>query len=146
MVMAEARRRRDRSLFDQASALFRRHLAVASDHVYGGVFRNLQHVDRHVWLVDKVLWAQEETLIGLLMIMEDTGAGWARKEFERLHEYMVATYPLRARGIVSPVWIYAADRTVSLEAFGRMPARLENYHHPRFLMLNLLAVERMLGR
>lgn len=146
MVLAEARRRQDRALFDRASAVCRRHLDVAWDPVYGGLFRNLQHVDRHVWLVDKVLWAQEEAQIGLLLILEETGAEWAREAFARLHGYITATYPLRARGLDSPMWIYAADRTVSLESFRRMPARLENYHHPRHLMLNLLSLDRLIDR
>jgi N-acylglucosamine 2-epimerase len=143
MVLDEARRRKDTALFGRASALFRRHLAVARDEVYGGVFRNLQHVDRHSWLVDKVLWLQEEALIGLMIVVEEAGEAWAAEEFGRLYEYVTATFALRARGVDSPVWIYAADRTVSLESFRRMPARLENYHHPRSLMLNLLAIERM---
>lgn len=50
MVLAEARRRGDRALFDRAAGHDRRHIAVAWDDVYGGVFRNLQHVDRNVWL------------------------------------------------------------------------------------------------
>lgn len=146
MVLLEARRRRDVALFDRASALYRRHLAVAWDDVYGGLFRNLQHVDRNVWVVDKVLWLQEEALVGTLLLFEETGDAWARDEFSRIHAYVAATYPLRQRGIDSPLWIYAADRQVTLDSFTRMPARLENYHHPRHLMLNLLSVERLLAR
>lgn len=145
MLLHEADRRGDRGLFDRVAVHFRRHLAVAWDDVYGGVFRNLQHVDRNVWTVDKVLWAQEEGLIGTLMIFERTGATWAADEFSRLYSYVVPTFPLRARGIGSPLWIYAGDRRVGLESFGRMPARIENYHHPRHLMLNLLALERLTG-
>lgn len=146
MVLLEARRRRDRALFDRASALFRRHLAVAWDDVYSGVFRNLQHVDRNVWAVDKVLWAQEEALIGTMIVFEETGADWARDEFSRMYSYVVGTYPLRARGVDSPMWIYAADRAVTLESFRARAPRLENYHHPRHLMLNLLTLERLLAR
>lgn len=146
MVLLEARRRKDDALFARASDLFRRHLAVAWDDVYGGLFRNLQHVDRNVWVVDKVLWLQEEALIGTLLVFAETGDRWARDEFSRIHAYVRETYPLRGRGIDSPMWIYAADRRVTLESFRRMPARLENYHHPRHLMLNLLALDRLLAR
>lgn len=146
MVLQEAIRRGDDALFARATALYRRHLEVAWDDVYGGVFRNLQHVDRNQWLVDKVLWAQEEALIGTLLVVERTGAAWAQEAFARIHRYVTDTYPLRARGRPSPLWMYAGDRAMTLASFDRMPARVENYHHPRHLMLNLLALDRLAAR
>lgn len=146
MVLQEAIRRNDAALFDRAAALYRRHLEVAWDDVYGGVFRNLQHVDRHQWVVDKVLWAQEEALIGTLLIVERTGAAWAEEMFTRLYRYVTGTYPLRARGRTSPLWMYAGDRAMTPASFDRMPRRVENYHHPRHLMLNLLAFDRLAAR
>ncbi|MPZ19081.1 MAG: hypothetical protein GEV06_14375 [Luteitalea sp.] len=96
--------------------------------------------------VDKVLWAQEEVLIGTLLIVEETGAQWAQDELARMHRYVTETYPLRARGRPSPVWMYAGDRAMTMASFDRMPPRLENYHHPRHLMLNLLVFDRILER
>lgn len=144
MLMAEAARRRDKKLIDTLSDWFRRHVEVAWDDVYGGVFRNLQNVERNVWLVDKVLWAQEEALIGSMLIFERTDAQWARDMFDRTYTYVREKYPLQRQG--SPLWMYASDRKVNLEAFLKMPKRVENFHHPRHLMLNLLSLERMIKR
>jgi N-acylglucosamine 2-epimerase len=144
MLLAEAARRRDRELFKTLSAWFKRHVEVAWDEVYGGVFRNLQNVERNVWLVDKVLWAQEEVLIGSMFIIEQTGADWAKEMFDKMYTYVREKYPLKRYG--SPLWMYASDRKVSFEAFKKMPKRVENFHHPRHLMLNLLSIERMIKR
>ena len=142
MLMDEAKRLRDDKLFETFATWFRRHVEVAWDQVYGGVFRNLQSVDKNLWTLDKVLWAQEEVLIGSMMIVERTGAPWAKEMFGRMYRYVRDKYPLKGHG--SPLWIYASDRQVNYEAFLRMPKRVENYHHPRHLMLNLLSLERMI--
>jgi mannose/cellobiose epimerase-like protein (N-acyl-D-glucosamine 2-epimerase family) len=144
MLMDEAQRLRDDKLFEKLAAWFRRHVEVAWDDVYGGVFRNLQNVDQNIWILDKVLWAQEEVLIGCMMIIERTGAPWAIEMFNRTYKYVREKYPLKSHG--SPLWMYASDRRVTYEAFSRMPKRVENYHHPRHLMLNLLSLERMIKR
>jgi mannose/cellobiose epimerase-like protein (N-acyl-D-glucosamine 2-epimerase family) len=140
MVMAEGRRRGDTQLFNTAAERFRRHVEVAWDDVYGGVFRNLQNVDANVWSVDKVLWAQAEVLIGALMVYEHTRAAWARDLFSKMYLYVQDKYPLRRHGL--PLWIFSADRKVTFE---RHSNRIENYHHPRHLMLNLLSLERMIA-
>ena len=142
MLMLEAVRRRDEELFDKLAAWFKRHVEVAWDDVYGGVFRNLQNVDRNAWLVDKVLWAQEEVLIGSLLIVERRGYDWAVEMFQKTNHYVREKFPLRKHG--SPLWMYASDRRVTYEAFLKMPKRVENFHHPRHLMLNLVSLERML--
>lgn len=143
MVLHEARRRGDAALFDLAAERYRRHTAVAWDDVYGGVLRNLQHVDRNVWLVDKVLWAQEEVLIGTLMLVE-AGVEWAAEEFSRMYRYVRSTYPLASRGV--PLWMYAGNRRVEYDSFLALPRRLENYHHPRHLLLNLMTLDRLIAR
>jgi mannose/cellobiose epimerase-like protein (N-acyl-D-glucosamine 2-epimerase family) len=144
MLMAEAARLRDRPLFEKLSGWLKRHAEVAWDDVYGGYFRNLQHVDNNTWLTDKVLWAQEEVLIGSLFVVEHAGEPWAEELFARTYRYVLDKYPLDRRG--SPLWMYASDRKASFEAFLKMPRRVENYHHPRHLMLNLLALDRVVGR
>ena len=142
MFLLEAVRRRDDALFDKLALWLKRHIEVAWDDVYGGVFRNLQNVNRNTWLVDKVLWAQEEVLIGSMLIIERRGYDWAVEIFRRMNDYVREKYPLKKYG--SPLWIYASDRQVSYEAFLKMPKRVENFHHPRHLMLNLLSLERMI--
>ena len=144
MLMSEAARLRDRRLFDRLSGWLRRHAEVAWDDVYGGYFRNLQHVDNNTWLTDKVLWAQEEVLIGSLFVVEHAGEPWAEEVFRRTYRYVLDKYQLDRHG--SPLWMYASDRRASFEAFSKMPKRVENFHHPRHLMLNILALDRMIGR
>ena len=144
MVLLEAKRLKNETLFATVAERFRRHVEVAWDDVYGGVFRNLMNVDDNRWTLDKVLWAQEEVLIGSLMIFEETSAEWARDLFDRAYEYVQRTYPLRRHG--SPIWMYAGNRKVDFEEFKTRPKRIENYHHPRHLMLNLLSFERMIKK
>jgi len=141
MLLAEAVRRKDGKLFATLAQRFRRHVEVAWDDVYGGVFRNLQNVDRNIWSVDKVLWAQEEVLIGTLIVLDHTGAPWAGEMFIRMYDYVQAKYPLKQYGF--PLWIIGADRKVTFE---RHSGRVENFHHPRHLMLNLLALDRIIAR
>ena len=141
MIAYEAAQTRNRKLFDQAAERFRRHVEVAWDGIYGGVFRSLNHVDRNEWALDKVLWAQEEVLIGALLIYEHTGAPWAAEMFQKMNAYVREKYPLRPHGF--SLWIVNSDRKVTFEPHA---ARVENYHHPRHLMLNLLALDRMIAR
>jgi mannose/cellobiose epimerase-like protein (N-acyl-D-glucosamine 2-epimerase family) len=141
MIMDEAIRRRDRSLFDLAGARLRRAIEVAWDDVYGGVFRSLNDVEANVWFTDKVLWAQEEVLIGTLMAVEHAGWGWARDWFVRMYNYVHDKWPLVRHGFA--LWDNATDRKVT---FVRPYNRIENFHHPRHVMLNLLAATRLAGR
>jgi N-acylglucosamine 2-epimerase len=141
MVMFEAARRKDKALFELAAKRFKRHVEVAWDDVYGGVFRSLNHVDKNIWLVDKVLWAQEEVLIGSLLAFEHTGWKWAKDWFIKMYNYVHEKWPLKKHG--HALWDNGTDRRVTyVEHYNRV----ENYHHPRHLMLNLLALDRMIGR
>ncbi|MEW5901504.1 MAG: AGE family epimerase/isomerase [Acidobacteriota bacterium] len=141
MVMAEAVRRNDRELFDLAAARFRRHVDVAWDDVYGGAFRSLDHVDKNIWKVDKVVWLQEEVLIGSLLALEHTAAAWAREMFDRMFRYAREKFVLKQHGFF--LWDYGTDRKATFE---RHATRVENFHHPRHLMLNLLSIKRMIQR
>ena len=131
-----------RRLFDKLACWLKR-TGVAWTRLRG-VFRNLRHVDNNTWVTDKVLWAQEEVLIGSLFVVEHAGAQWAEEMFTRTYRYVLDKYPLDGHG--SPLWMYASDRKVSFEAFLKMPKRVEHFHHPRHLMLNLLALDRMIKR
>jgi len=141
MVMEEALRRKDKTLFDTAAARLRRYIEVAWDDVYGGVFRSLNDVEANVWFTDKVLWAQEEVLIGTLMAAEHAGSAWAREWFVRMYDYVHDKWPLARHGFA--LWDVGTDRKVT---FVRHASRIENFHHPRHLMYNLLASTRLAGR
>lgn len=138
MVMFEAARKEDTALFRLASTAFCRHVKVAADHIYGGFFRSLDHVDDYIWKVDKVLWLQEEVLIGTLFLVEHGGDAWARQCFADTYRYVQEKFTKPEYAF----WISAGNRKLS--EFQQV--RAEHYHHPRHLMLNLLALDRMIER
>jgi mannose/cellobiose epimerase-like protein (N-acyl-D-glucosamine 2-epimerase family) len=142
MLLEEALRTRDMELFHTVTERFQRHVEVARDRVYDGVLRNLMNVDENKWALDKVLWAQEEVTIAALMIFEHTGVPWAWDMFLHFAQYTHEKYSLKQFGI--PLWIYGADRQVTTESYFKEPARVENYHQPRHLMINLLRMDSML--
>ncbi len=141
MIMYEAARKKDAKLFSTAAERFRRHVEVAWDDVYGGVYAGLLNVDENRFETNKVLWAQIEVLIGSLFVIEHTGAAWAREWFDRMYTYVITTYPLKKHGL--PFWNNQGDRKMTYEPHYN---RAENFHHPRHLMLNLLSLDRMIAR
>lgn len=138
MIMFEAARRGDKQMFRAARDAFKRHVTVAQDAVYGGYFHELVHVDNHTWNVNKVLWLQEEILIGTLFLIEHTGDRWARKVFEETYTYVREKFYRPDYKF----WNSGGNRLLTEYNMNRA----EHYHHPRHLMLNLLAVERMIER
>lgn len=138
MVMYEAARREDAALFREAADLFRRHVEVARDPVYGGYFSGLNHVDNYTWAVNKVLWLQEEVLIGTMLMIEHLNDPWAKEVFTELDAWVREKFVRPGHRF----WIISGNRTVDQYN----PNRAGNYHHPRHLMLNLLSIERMLER
>ena len=143
MTMSEAVRRRDRTLFDENARRFRRNLEVAWDDVYGGVFINLEHVDENRFAVNKAGWGQMEDLIGLMMVIEHTGAPWAKDWYERLYPWVMARFPLRPYGL--PLWQDYTNRKAEFVR-GNDGRRAENLHYPRYLMLTMLALDRIIQR
>jgi len=141
MIMDEAIRRKDDKLFEKAAALLKRHMEVAWDDVYGGFFRGLKDVNENIWILDKALWLQEEALIGSLMVIEQTGEQWAIEWFKKIFTYVHDTFVLKKHGYA--LWNPWTDRKGTFE--DHYP-RIENFHHPRHLMLNLLCIERMMGK
>ena len=108
MFMFDAVRTRDKSLFEKSLRLFKRHVEVARDDVYGGVFQCLQHVDKNIWLIDKPLWAQEEPLVGLMYSIEHIGGRWASELFGDLYSWVTDKFPLTQYGC--SLWNLTADR------------------------------------
>ncbi len=141
MLLFEALRRKDKALFDLAAERLKRHIEVLWDDVYGGVLLGLENVDRNEFNVGKALWLQEEVLIGTLCVIEHTGAQWAKDWYSRLHTYVLDKFPLKQYGY--PLWILYADRKVTFEEH---TGRVGNFHHPRQLMMNMLALDRMIER
>ena len=139
MILHEALRRQDRALFDLAAERLKRHIEVAWDDVYGGFFRAMEV--NGALTFDKVLWLQEEVLIGTMILMEHTDLEWPAWWFDRTFHYVQDKFPLRRHGY--PMWIMGGDRKVTYQP---KTGRKGNFHHPRHLMLNLLALDRMIER
>ncbi len=59
--MLQAVRSRDGALVSTAVLLFKRHVELCWDYVYGGFFRSLDDVDRNVWTMDKVVATHRHT-------------------------------------------------------------------------------------
>src|SRR5690554_1793758 len=138
MVMAEAQRRQDQDLWNRASYLFKRHVEVAWDDVHGGIFHELTHVDNHAFLLDKVLWAQEEVLVGLMMLIEAENDPWAIRWFNKVYPYVRKKFILHDHP--DQLWVNGGDRQIKVH---HQVDRFENYHHPRHLIKNIRALERM---
>ena len=95
--------------------------------------RYLNSIDDYTWQTTKALWAQEEVLIGLMMIIEHTGARWAKDWYARMWNNVMDKFPLEQYGF--PIWILYSDRKVTFE---RHYDRVGNFHHPLHLVLNLI--------
>ena len=141
MVMYEAVNRRDKELFNLAKDRFKRHIEVAHDDVYGGFFRSLDNIEKNTWKVDKVLWLQEEVLIGTMCVIEHSGDQWAKDWFLSAYKYVIENYPLRKHGF--SLWLNQGDRKLTFEPHYN---RVENFHHPRHLMLNILSLDKLIRK
>jgi len=141
IILFEAVRTQNGNLFRTAAERLQRHVEVAWDEVYGGAFRSLNNVDEDHWEVNKVLWAQEETLNGCLLVIDYAGAPWARELYARTYHYIRSTYYV-PRWSYS-FWISGGDRKVTVQP---NLERVEHYHHPKNLMHSLLVLDRLIGR
>ncbi|HEX5285057.1 MAG TPA: AGE family epimerase/isomerase [Bryocella sp.] len=141
MLLDEATRQRDDVMFRAIAERFHRHTEIARDRVYGGMFHTLLNVDENRYELAKLLWAQEETLTDALYIYARLGERWAAELFAGLRAYVRDRFPLAAQG--SPIWMYQSGRQATFEQFSGLRKRIENYHHPRHLILTLLRLETM---
>lgn len=145
MVMFESLRIRDKALFDRAKKRFQRFLEMSWDYVFGGladefnVFAGDNHPGGPNFEI-KSMWPHTEVLLGCMTILEYTGEVWAREWYERARKFT-----LRTMTTDYGVWRQAVDR------FGKDKKRPTitiyrkgNFHQPRYMMLNLLSLERML--
>jgi mannose/cellobiose epimerase-like protein (N-acyl-D-glucosamine 2-epimerase family) len=137
-VMFEAERRRDAQLFGAAKTVFKKHVDVATDALYGGYLSLLLNVDDYKWGLWKSLWCQQEVLNGCLFLIEHAGDEWATQHFTRAHTFIFAKYFKPSYKF----WLWGGDRKM----VNPDPTLLEHYHHARQLMLGLLSLERMVGR
>lgn len=138
MILDEAERTGNGELAQTAVDRIQRHLAVAWDDVYGGIFPALRHVDNDLWDTSKPLSAQVEALIALVKIIERTGASWAQEWFRRLFSFVTGKYVQNGYG--QPLWQGGGDRKVT---FVKNASSVDVFHHPRHLLVILSALERV---
>jgi mannose/cellobiose epimerase-like protein (N-acyl-D-glucosamine 2-epimerase family) len=137
-VMFEAARLKDSDLFESARTIYKKHVDVASDALYGGCFHALQHVDKYEWDVGMALWCQQEVLNGALFLIEHTNDDWGYRHFSRADEFIYAKF----YNPENKFCYSGGDRKVDNPSTNL----LEHYHHARQLMLGLLSIERMIER
>ena len=160
MLMDEALRRGDGELYDRCAARLRHHLEVSWDYIYGGLADSI-NVNRggYQWPVDtpvgtnyqfrevgeykwnKTSWSFDEVLISTMNVIEHRGSEWAVRYFDWAHDTFYKKMSLQSRGM--PLFMAFAEREMTFQPH---VVRQENYHHARQLMLNLLALERLIAR
>ena len=141
MILHEAVRLGEKELIETAVDRIMRHIRVAWDDVYEGILSGLSHVDNNTWDLGKPLYNQAESLIALLAIIEHTGNRQAIELFSEIYMFTIKNYVQKDRGFT--LWQDGGDRWVTFREHG---ARAENFHHPRHLLLNLQALNRMIER
>lgn len=138
MMMYEAERRKDAILFMRAAGLFKRHVTIAKDEVYGGYLAYLNRIGDQSWRTGKVLGLHEEILIGTLFLVEHLNDDWAKQCFEDTFVYVQDNFKKQGYAF----WVSSGDRKLTVHN----KRRVEFYHHSRHLMLNLLSLRRIIKR
>jgi len=146
MVLFEAVRRKDRTLFTDAKNIIRRYIEMCWDYVFEGfgaghfyVFDGPGRTREKLYGV-KTMWSHCELMIALMHILEYTGELWAKEWYER-----VRAYAIRSFDTDYGVWRQAADRFGrDVKRRGTLGKRKGNFHQPRYMMLNLLSLDRMI--
>jgi len=138
MVLSEAVRRKDIKLFNRAQDLFRRHVEVAKDNVYGGYYWSLDNVSTNTFKLGKTLSLHDEILVGSLLLIEHKADSWASMCFSETYNYIRKNF-------------IKEDYSFPVENGDRKLINFSDkgmgiYHHPRQLMLNLLTIERIIAR
>ncbi len=147
IILYEALRRKDRVLFDTCKKRIRRLVEMCWDYVYEGwgtnsfqVFSTSGNCQGPFFEV-KNMWAHTEILIACMTVLEYTGEVWAKEWYERARDYAIRRFANTGHG----VWRQAVDRYGNnLKREGISEYRKGNFHQPRFMMMNLLSLDRMI--
>jgi hypothetical protein len=160
MLLDHATRLGDERLFDRLADRLRHHLDVGWDRVYDGLAHAVR-VDRggFEWPVERPLgticefsavgeyhymksyWTLAEVLVATLKVLERRQAPWAVDYYGRAQRVIDERLSLEPLGL--PLYTLFTDRRLTR---GTRTGRAENYHHPRMLMLNILALDRLMAR
>jgi N-acylglucosamine 2-epimerase len=146
MAMSEALREKNHTAFTTLKDRARRMIELSWDYIFGGmgdgryyVFDTKEHAAGAVWDM-KTMWAQCEILVASMMTLESPGDVWAAEWYERAREW---TY--RVMSTQSGVFRQAVDRYGVHKVRPGIPeTRRDNFHEPRYYMMNILCLERMI--
>lgn len=147
MILHEAVRIGNRELFTVASSRFRRLLEMGWDYIFDGhstggynVFASPGQCAGAAYDT-KTMWAHTEILIACMTILEYTGEVWAREWYERARAYCLRVFANTDNGI----WRQAVDRFgKDKKRAGISIYRRGNFHQPRYFMMNMLSLDRMI--
>ena len=151
IIMREALRTKNKTLFDNAINIVRKHVEIGWDYIYGGIGNNYYVFDgpdrtRKKLYGHKKGWANIELMIPLIFIVEYTGEYWAKECYDRLYPYIIKTYDTDWG-----VWKQSVNRfggPVSRALYIRKrwhPKRKGNFHQARAMMYNMLSFDRMIN-
>ena len=146
IVMLEAIRQGDRALFETSKNLIHRYIDLGWDHVFQGfgdghyyVFDGPERTRDKLYGV-KSMWSHTEIMLATLHIIEFTGESWAREWYERAR-----TYSLKHFDTPCGVWRQAVDRFGNdVQREGIPVTRRDNFHPARYMMMNILCLDRMM--
>ena len=161
MVMEEANRRGNETLWNTCAERIRHHLNAGWDYIYGGLSQwvNVDHPS-YRWPVEtppgtrlefhfvgeyeylKCLWCQNEALIATLKVWERTRAEWAADFFGLACRTANEKFWQSARGYPAGAMLFADRRLTFQPHVGRQ----DNFHPLRQQMLNILTLERIIQR
>lgn len=148
MLMDLAIRRNDGELYEKAKKRFRRYLMMGWDYSFDGWGSEDYKVFGNFTLGDlygiKTMWAHTEILNGCLLVFEHSKDYWAVEWYGKTWDYVKKHF---CRGIGA--WEQAVDRPGNpkdRKQWGINPMRRGNFHQPRYLMLNLLKLDKMIRR
>ncbi|MFC1508644.1 AGE family epimerase/isomerase [Candidatus Omnitrophota bacterium] len=124
----------------------RRILEMGWDYVFEGlgdtrynIFGSEDHCQGGVFDI-KTMWAHTEILIATMLTLEYTGDVWAIEWYERARKF---TH--RAMTTDHGVWRQAVDRYgKDKKRAGISIYRKGNFHQPRYLVYNIMSLERMI--
>jgi mannose/cellobiose epimerase-like protein (N-acyl-D-glucosamine 2-epimerase family) len=147
MVMFEAIRQGNDALFVEAKKAFRRYLELCWDYVFEGFGDGDFYVydgpgrTREALYGVKTMWSHCELMLGLMHILEYTGERWAKQWYGRVRAYAIEAFDTDCG-----VWRQAVDRLgKDITRNGQSAQRKGNFHQPRYMMLNLLSLDRMIA-
>ncbi|MCE5250808.1 AGE family epimerase/isomerase [bacterium] len=146
MVMREALREKNGTIFYTCKGRIRRILEMAWDYVYEGlgdteyfVFGSPEQCAGGVFDM-KTMWAHCEVLVATMLTLEYTGDAWALEWYERARAFTLRTMPTACG-----VWRQGVDRFgADKQRPGISIYRKGNFHQPRYMVYNLQSLEHII--